>query len=82
MALLGSSIAAIPAAITAGFMDVVSLFEFTIINYATGMIKTALAPQVPTGPFRNIVESGIDSAGEISKLLLFQSNTMAAPMNK
>lgn len=79
MSFLGPSLQAVPNAIVMAFNDVVNVFEFTAINYATSMIIGTISPSLPGGLPNLLITSSINSAGEVAKLILFNANLVKAP---
>jgi hypothetical protein len=78
---IGGVLKDIQLAVVTGSMDIVTIGEFTAINYINGMILDAVSPSLPGGFPGYVVRSGITSAADIAKLIIFSSmsKTVAAP---
>jgi hypothetical protein len=63
----------IQLAVVTGSMDIVTIAEFTAINYVNDMILRTVTPNLPGGMVGYAVRSGIFSAADIAKLIIFSS---------
>lgn len=58
----------------AAAMDVVTIAEFTAINFVGGMLISPVAGLAPPGMVRNLLAEGVRSAVDIAKLIVFSTN--------
>ena len=79
MSTIGSSISALPKAISGAFTDFTTVFEFTAVNYATALIRGAVQPMIPPGIPPVLILGSIDAAGEVAKLMLWSSAKDVTP---